>query len=189
MRRPLKENPHPDLAIFVGVGGAIAIVSALMLPWQTAVASTILGWLMIVGAGVDARTFLLPNAVTWGALGCGILAAAALYPFDHWSATAAAMARAAGTALSLASLRWCYAQLRMREGLGFGDVKLAAAVGAWLPLDKIPLCFGLASVAALAAVMLVRLRGEVVDASTKVPFGAFLCPALWLVFYGTSLSN
>jgi leader peptidase (prepilin peptidase) / N-methyltransferase len=185
----LKENLYPDLATFVGVGGAIAIMSALMLPWQTAVASTVLGGLMIVGAGVDARTFLLPDVVTWGALGCGVIAAAALHPSDQWYAIAAAIGRAAGTALALVLVRWCYARLRMREGLGFGDVKLAAAVGAWLPLENIPLCFGLASGGALIAVMLARLRGETVDASTKVPFGAFLCPALWLVFYGASLSS
>lgn len=164
-------------------------MSVLILPWQTAVASIVLGGLMIIGAGVDARTFLLPNTVTWGALGCGVIAAAALCPADQWYAIAAASGRAAGTALSLASVRWCYARLRMREGLGFGDVKLAAAVGAWLPLDRIPLCFALASVAALVAVMLAHLRGDAVDASTKVPFGAFLCPALWLVFYGASLSS
>jgi leader peptidase (prepilin peptidase)/N-methyltransferase len=185
----LKETLYPDLAILVGAGGAIAAMSALMLPWPTAIASIVLGGLMIVGAGVDARTFLLPNTVTWGALGCGVLAAATLYPFDQWDAIAAATARAAGTGLSLASLRWCYARMRMREGLGFGDVKLAAAVGAWLPLDRIPLCFGLASVAALAAVMIARLRGEAIDTSTRVPFGAFLCPALWLVFYGGAISN
>jgi leader peptidase (prepilin peptidase)/N-methyltransferase len=86
-------------------------------------------------------------------------------------------------------LQWCYARLRAREGIGFGDIKLAAAVGAWLPVEAIPLCFGLASGAALVAVLLARLRGEAVDAFTKVPFGAFLCPALWLVFYGASLSN
>jgi leader peptidase (prepilin peptidase) / N-methyltransferase len=164
-------------------------MSALMLPWQTAVASTVLGWLMIIGAGVDARTFLLPDVVTWGALGCGVVAAAALHPSDQWPATATAIGRAAGTALTLGAVRWCYARLRMREGLGFGDVKLAAAVGAWLPLETIPLCFGLASGAALVAVTLARLRGEAVDRATKVPFGAFLCPALWLVFYGVSISN
>jgi leader peptidase (prepilin peptidase) / N-methyltransferase len=149
----------------------------------------VLGWLMIIGAGVDARTFLLPDVVTWGALGCGVVAAAALHPSDQWPATATAIGRAAGTALTLGAVRWCYARLRMREGLGFGDVKLAAAVGAWLPLETIPLCFGLASGAALVAVTLARLRGEAVDRATKVPFGAFLCPALWLVFYGVAISN
>jgi prepilin signal peptidase PulO-like enzyme (type II secretory pathway) len=81
------------------------------------------------------------------------------------------------------------ARLRYREGLGFGDVKLAAAVGAWLPLESIPLCFALATCAALVAVMLRRLRGESIDATAKLPFGAFLCPALWLVFYASQLSG
>jgi leader peptidase (prepilin peptidase)/N-methyltransferase len=142
---------------------------------------------MISGADVDARTLLLPNIVTWGGLGSGLFAAAALDPDDPWRAVAVAIARAGGTAFALALLQWCYARLRAREGLGLGDIKLAAAVGAWLPVEAIPLCFGLASGAALVAVLLARLRGEAVDAFTKVPFGAFLCPALWLVFYGCVL--
>ena len=73
--------------------------------------------------------------------------------------------------------------MRAREGLGFGDVKLAAAVGAWLPLQAIPLCFALAAGAALVAVLLAHSRGEAISGSTKIPFGAFLCPALWLIFY------
>jgi leader peptidase (prepilin peptidase) / N-methyltransferase len=185
----LQERLRPNAAVLVGGSGAIVIVSVLMLPWPAAVASAALGALMIAGADVDARTLLLPDVVTWGAVGGGIIAAAALDPDDPWLAIAAAIARAAGTALALALLQWCYARLRTREGLGFGDVKLAAAVGAWLPLKMIPLCFGLASGGALVAVMLARLRGETVDASTRVPFGAFLCPALWLLFYCGTLSG
>jgi leader peptidase (prepilin peptidase)/N-methyltransferase len=84
-------------------------------------------------------------------------------------------------------LRRFYARVRRREGLGFGDVKLGAAVGAWLPLDVMPLCFSLAASAALVAVMVAHLRGETIEGATKLPFGAFLCPALWLVFYASAL--
>jgi leader peptidase (prepilin peptidase) / N-methyltransferase len=179
---------RPSL-ITLAVGcGAIVLVSVTSLPWPVAIASTVLGGLMVAGADVDARTFLLPDVVTWGAVGCGIVAAAALDQFDPWLASAAAFGRAIGTALVLASLRWCYARLRGREGLGFGDIKLAAAVGAWLPLRVIPLCFGLAAGGALVAVLFARLRGESIDASMKIPFGAFLCPALWLVFYASVLA-
>jgi leader peptidase (prepilin peptidase)/N-methyltransferase len=87
----------------------------------------------------------------------------------------------AGAAAVLLLVRWGYARLRQREGVG--DVKLAAGIGAWLPLDAIPACFGLAASAALVAVFLAHLRGRPVDAATKLPFGAFPCPALWLVFY------
>jgi leader peptidase (prepilin peptidase)/N-methyltransferase len=177
------ESLRPNWAILAGASAVIVLLSVWMLPWQAAVASAALGSLMIAGADVDARTYLLPDIVTWGAVGCGVVAAVALNPYDEWHAGVAAITRAAGTALALASLRWCHTRLRMREGLGFGDVKLAAAVGAWLPLQAIPMCFGLAAGAALVAVLLARLRGEAMSGSTRIPFGAFLCPALWLIFY------
>ncbi len=178
-----EEDLRPNLAILFGVGGAVALISTISLPWPIAIASTILGALMIAGAEVDARTYLLPDAVTWGGIAFGILAAPALNPFEPWLSTGAAVARAAGTAFALVLLRWSYARIRDREGLGFGDIKLAAAVGAWLPLAFIPFCFALATCSALVTVMFARLRGESIDATAKLPFGAFLCPALWLVFY------
>jgi leader peptidase (prepilin peptidase) / N-methyltransferase len=49
------------------------------------------------------------------------------------------------------------------------------------------LCFGLAAGGALVTVLFARLRDETIDASMKIPFGAFLCPALWLVFYASVL--
>jgi leader peptidase (prepilin peptidase) / N-methyltransferase len=180
---------RPDLAIVLGAGFAVAVVSALSLPWPAAIASTLLGALMIAGADIDARTYLLPDSVTWGGIVSGIVAAAAVHPFDPWPSTGAAVMRAAGTAFALALLRGCYARLRGREGLGFGDVKLAAAVGAWLPLASIPVCFAFATCAALVMVLLAFLRGERVDGKAKLPFGAFLCPALWLVFYTDQLGG
>jgi leader peptidase (prepilin peptidase)/N-methyltransferase len=83
-------------------------------------------------------------------------------------------------------VRWGYARLRHREGLGLGDVKLGAAIGAWLPLEAIPICFALAASAALILVLFAHLRGRPMEAATKLPFGAFLCPALWLVFYASA---
>jgi leader peptidase (prepilin peptidase) / N-methyltransferase len=179
----------PNLAVLFGASSAVALISAMSLPWPLALASTILGVLMIAGAEVDARTYLLPDAVTWSGIALGIFAASALNPFEPWLSAGAAVARGAWTAAALALLRWGYAQIRGREGLGLGDVKLAAAVGAWLPLALIPVCFALATCAALVTIMFARLRGESIDATAKLPFGAFLCPALWLVFYVSELSG
>jgi leader peptidase (prepilin peptidase)/N-methyltransferase len=181
------EDLRPNLAVLLSAGGAVALISTLSLPLPIAIASSLLGALMVAGAEVDARTYLLPDTVTWGAITLGILAAPALNPFEPWLSAGAAVVRAAGTALALVVLRWGYGWLRSREGLGLGDVKLAAAVGAWLPLASIPLCFALATCTALVTIMLARLRGESIDATTKLPFGAFLCPALWLVFYVVEL--
>jgi leader peptidase (prepilin peptidase)/N-methyltransferase len=182
-----RDDLRPNLAVLFGAGAAVALISTISLPLPIAIASTILGALMIAGAEIDARTYLLPDTVTWGGIAFGILAAAALNPLEPWLSTGAAVARAAGTASALVLLRWGYARFRGREGLGFGDVKLAAAIGAWLPLASIPLCFALATCSALVTVMLARLRGERIDRTAKLPFGAFLCPALWLVFYACKL--
>jgi leader peptidase (prepilin peptidase)/N-methyltransferase len=177
--------PHlrPDLATFLGWTGAIAAISTATLPWHAAVASIILGALMIAGADVDARTYLLPDTVTWGAVGSGLLAALALNPLDPMLGFESAVARAVGTALAMALLRWSYVSLRGEEGLGMGDIKLSAGVGAWLPLDVMPLCFSLAAIGALITVVLARFRGRAIYRNTKIPLGAFLCPALWFVFY------
>jgi leader peptidase (prepilin peptidase)/N-methyltransferase len=172
---------RPNFVILVFGSSAAALLSFVFLPWPLAIASTFLAILMIAGADVDARTLLLPDVVTYGAVVCGIIAALVLDPTNPWLSIGAAILRATGTSLLLALLRKTYSGLRGFEGLGFGDVKLAAAVGAWLPLDSIPICFCLATTAALVS-LVVRRRGEVPE-NLRLPFGAFLCPALWLVFF------
>jgi leader peptidase (prepilin peptidase)/N-methyltransferase len=102
---------------------------------------------------------------------------------EPWAAAGEAVVRAACIAAVLALFRGLYAWFRQSEGLGLGDVKLAAGIGAWLPIDAIPLCFGLATTSALLTVMVARLRGRSVMRTTRIPFGAFLCPALWIVFF------
>jgi len=49
------ESLRPNLSILAGAGAVIVLLSVLMLPWQAAVASAVLGSLMIAGADVDAR--------------------------------------------------------------------------------------------------------------------------------------
>jgi leader peptidase (prepilin peptidase)/N-methyltransferase len=178
---------RPSPTILIGGACVIGLISALSLPWPMAVASTLLGTLMIAGADVDARTFLLPDLITFGALLCGIIAAPLLDTMDPWAAAAQAIMRAGIVAGALALFRSFYGWIRNIEGLGLGDVKLAAAIGAWLPLDAIPLCFGLATSGALITVLLARLSGQAVMRTTRIPFGAFLCPALWIVFFALNV--
>ena len=128
-------------------------------------------------------------SVLFDGLIAGLLLGPLLDPIDPWVAGVSATARALGCAAVLALLRTSYAQIRRREGLGFGDVKLAAAVGAWLPLDVIPLCFALATSAALVSIMIAYWRGHAIERATRLPFGAFLCPSLWVMFYASALSN
>jgi leader peptidase (prepilin peptidase)/N-methyltransferase len=142
---------------------------------------------MIAGAEVDTRTYLLPDLVTLGALACGVFVQFVLDPFSPVQSAGLALARGAATALVLVLVRWGYAWRREREGIGLGDVKLAAAIGAWLPVEAIPVCFLLATCGAFVAVLLARLRGASFDRTTRVPFGTFLCPSLWFTFFFCAL--
>ena len=183
------DDLFPNPMVLAGGVVAIGVISALTLPWPVAIASAVLGALMVAGADVDARTFLLPDAITWGAVVCGIVAASLLHPAVPWGAAGEAIARAACIAAALALFRSGYAWIRRSEGLGLGDVKLAAAIGAWLSVDAIPLCFGLATTSALLVVMFGYLNGRSVTRATRIPFGAFLCPSLWVVFYVESATR
>jgi leader peptidase (prepilin peptidase)/N-methyltransferase len=183
------EALQPNRRVLLGGSAAVALVSAASLPWPDAIASTMLGVLMIAGTEVDARCFLLPDIVTGGAALSGLVAASLLDPFDPWSGFATAVGRAFLVGATLWLVRWTYARLRHREGIGLGDVKLAAAIGAWLPLDVVPLCFMLATSAALIAVLLAHQRDQAIERTARVPLGAFLCPALWLVYYATRLQS
>lgn len=191
-RQPLSDPAHalqPSWPLVLAGTAAVAVLSAASLPWPVALTSIALGALMLAGADVDARVHLLPDTVTRATLACGVLAAMALDPLSPWQAAVGALARAAGTAVALAALRSGYAVLRGGEGIGLGDVKLAAGVGAWLPLEHIPLCFALATGAALLYALLWRARGGTVERTSRIPFGAFLCPVLWVVFYAGVISS
>jgi leader peptidase (prepilin peptidase) / N-methyltransferase len=183
------DDLRPKPTILVAAAAAIGVISALTLSWPFAIASTVLGILMIAAADVDARTFLLPDSMTWGAVACGIVAALVLHAPAPWLAAGEAIARAGCIATAVAVFRSGYAWIRRREGLGLGDVKLAAAIGAWLPVEAIPLCFGLATTSALLVVMFARFNGRSVTRTTRIPFGAFLCPSLWIAFYMDSVTR
>jgi len=185
----VRNDLRPRLTVMIAGAGAIAGLSAITLNGWPVVASALLGTLMVAGADIDARTFTLPNALTAATCVAGMLFAPILHPHAPDLALAAAIVRACVTAAALALVRWGYGQLRHREGLGLGDVKLAAGIGAWLPADLIPACFALAAASALVLVLLAHHRGKPIDAGTRLPFGAFLCPALWLMFYADALGG
>ncbi len=99
------------------------------------------------------------------------------------------------TALVLLLLRWTYWLLRRRQGMGMGDVKLAAAIAVWLGARQAAVAFLLASVGgAIVGLLLlyVRRRGAVAEGAqalaagdAAIPFGFFLClAAIYCVFYG-----
>jgi hypothetical protein len=123
----LEEDLRPNWATLAAGCSAIALVSATLLPWPVAVASTVLGGLMVAGADVDARMFRLPDVVTWGTAGCGVLAAAALDQTNRWLAGATAFGRAIGTALILSFSPRCDGVMPSSGGVKVWDSVMSSS--------------------------------------------------------------
>jgi len=143
---------------------------------------------MVYGAVIDACTLQLPDLSTLGATIIGLIAQAVFDP--GWNAAGLALLRAISLGILLELFRESYFVLRHDDGLGFGDVKLATAIGAWLHVSLIPYCFLIASFAGLAFVGFSSLRGKMtVRPETKLPFGLFLCPTLWFLTFFSFLTE
>jgi leader peptidase (prepilin peptidase)/N-methyltransferase len=152
---------------------------------------------------MDLETFRLPDAFTLPGLGLGLvqtllpgdglasqlrLTEHAPFSAPRMPALTGSLVGAAGAAATLLLIRWAYRRLRQRDGMGLGDVKLAAMLGAWLGVTGVALTFMLAvvlaAVAGLAAMAVLRRPA----ASLRLPFGSFLAlGALLCLFMGEPL--
>jgi leader peptidase (prepilin peptidase) / N-methyltransferase len=162
------------------VGASVFVLSFAIAPGVEGALGGALGLLMLGVAWVDARRFVVPNALSGGAFALGIIHAIVSSPDTQLDGALMALLRAALAGGLFLIVRSAYRWLRGREGLGLGDVKLAAAGGAWLSLPMLPMAIEIAAVAALTAYVLRQgSRGRVLRATGRIPFGAFLAPAIW----------
>jgi leader peptidase (prepilin peptidase)/N-methyltransferase len=170
--------PLIELAALVVAAWAVWVLPPrLGLLWATCV----MGWVLLALALADWEEKVLPDGLTIP-LGLGGF----LYALFDGRWLDSVLGAGAG-ALAFLALRWAYLKWRGREGLGLGDVKLAAAAGAWVGWAALPSVVLLAAVAAVAAALPARLAGRL-KAGAEVPFGPFLAAGLWLVWlYGPVL--
>lgn len=134
--------------------------------------------MLVAMSGIDFDTQYLPDSLTLPLLWLGLLAAvftgrgAAPFPV----APAEAIVGAAVGYLCLWSVYWLFRLITGREGMGRGDFKLLAALGAWLGWTAIPLVVLLSAlVGALLGGALILFRGR--DHQLPMPFGPFLAAA------------
>lgn len=85
-------------------------------------------------------------------------------------------------------LRETYFRWRGVEGLGFGDVKLAATGGVWLGWEAFPAAVTLAAVGAIVWIAGTAALKRGWPRDRKIPFGAFLAPAIWVCWILARLS-
>jgi leader peptidase (prepilin peptidase) / N-methyltransferase len=166
------------VAVSVGVLASVVLVPDSRGAWGAGLAV-----LMVAIAAVDARRFIIPDELTAAALALG-LAYAAIGDADTWVlALAWAVLRGGVPAAAFLGVRAAYRRWRGLEGIGLGDVKLAGVAGVWLDWATIPIAIEIAALAALGAYMIrhVYLRRDI-RPTTRLPFGLFLAPAIWIAW-------
>jgi leader peptidase (prepilin peptidase)/N-methyltransferase len=168
---------HPALEL-----GCLAIAiwaGTLFTGWALALAC-LLGWVLLALATIDVRTRLLPDPLVL-AVALGGLVAGALAPDTL-------VDRLIGAGLGgglMALVAIGYERMRGRAGLGWGDVKLVAALGLWVGWQGLPGLILCASLGGLGYAGLMALIGRPIARDQELPFGPFIAAAGWLVFlYG-----
>jgi leader peptidase (prepilin peptidase) / N-methyltransferase len=168
----------------VGAGAVLASVAAA--PEWNGAAGAILAVLMLAIAVVDRRWMIIPDELNALAFIAGLIAAGLGTEATPAVAILQALGRASLMFALFLAFRAGYRTLRGAEGMGFGDVKLAAVAGVWLDWASLPIAVEIAALAALAAALYARLRGNEFDAKTRLPFGAFFAPAIWICWMLTA---
>lgn len=152
-----------------------AVLSALVAwhfgPGVMAALAIVFTWVLIAAAFIDADTSLLPDDLTLPLMWLGI--AAALLGISPLPLAESVVGAMAGY-LSLWSIYWVFKLVTGKEGMGYGDFKLLAALGAWMGWKMlIPIAL-IASVVGLVFALVLRgwARRDV-----PLPFGPYLCTA------------
>ena len=148
----------------------------------TAVAALLVTWSLVALAMIDLDHQLLPDAITLPLMWLGLLASVAWapgpslsIPVDPWSSIVGAVAGY----LVLWSVYWAFKLLTGKEGMGYGDFKLLAALGAWMGWQMLPLVLLLAACSgAVIGIAMIVAGGR--DRSAPMPFGPYLAAAGWL---------
>ena len=172
---------YPAVELATGVLFALCIWR-FGVSWQGLAALAFTGF-MIAMAGIDLRTTLLPDGLTLPLLWLGLLLS--LVPL--FASPAQAILGAAAGYLSLWSVYWAFKLITGKEGMGYGDFKLMAAIGAWCGASAIiPVLILSSLVGAIVGSIWLAMKGR--DRATPIPFGPYLAAAGWIqLFWGGDL--
>jgi len=153
---------------------ALSGVLAAALAWRfgfspALAAALIFGWALLALAAIDFDTQLLPDDITLPLLWLGLLVNLG----GVFVEPRAAILGAAGGYLVLWSVYWAFKLLAGKEGMGYGDFKLLAAIGAWVGWQVLPFVILVAATlgAAIGSVALWLSRRGL---DTRLPFGPYL---------------
>lgn len=145
--------------------------------WECA-AALLLTWSLIPLTVIDLDHQLLPDSITLPFLWVGL----AINLSGLFTGINSAIIGAMAGYLSLWSIYWGFKLLTGKEGMGYGDFKLLAMLGAWMGWQMLPLIILLSSlVGAVIGIGLILFRGR--DHNIPIPFGPYLAIAGLIAFY------
>jgi leader peptidase (prepilin peptidase)/N-methyltransferase len=145
----------------------------------------LLVWALIALAFIDLDTTLLPDSLTLPLLWLGLL----FNLGGHFASLPDAVVGAIAGYGVLWSVYWLFKLVTGKEGMGYGDFKLLAAIGAWLGWQLLPVTLLLSSVvgAAIGIAMIVLVKH---DRRVPIPFGPYLAGGgLVALFFGAELTQ
>ena len=164
------------VAAITAAGASIAVA-----PDMRGLIGAVLAFTMIAIAVIDARRFIIPDELTGAAL---LIAAFQAWWLRGDADIGATLIEPVWRGVVMAALfygiRVGYRAWRGLDGLGLGDVKLAAAAGALLNWTTLPVVVEMAALSALGAIAVMHFGlKRPLRRTTRLPFGLFLAPAIW----------
>jgi leader peptidase (prepilin peptidase)/N-methyltransferase len=170
-------------------------VLSLIVAWHfgfgaSALCALLVTWTLIALTGIDIDHQLLPDSLTLTLMWAGLLAAIFVGPAQGVALPVSPQDAIIGAGAGYLSLWLVYHLFKLvtgKEGMGYGDFKLFAALGAWLGWKLLPLIILLsAATGAVLGILMILLRGR--DRAAPMPFGPYLAAAGWLaMMYGDAL--
>jgi leader peptidase (prepilin peptidase)/N-methyltransferase len=168
------------------LGAVVAVCAGVYAGgWAQLGAYLLVGWSLLLLSGIDIDEQLLPDDITLPLLWAGLLYHLATGELP----LADAVLGATFGYLLLWSIYWLFRIVTGKEGMGYGDFKLLAALGAWMGWQSLPLIILLsAGAGAVIGIALIVLRGR--DRAQPMPFGPYLAIAGWIaLLWGDAIAS
>ena len=164
---------YPLVELATGILSAF-VVYHFGLSWQAG-ALLVLTWALLAMSLIDADHQLLPDVLVLPLLWLGLI----VNGQGLFTSLYAALWGAVAGYLSLWLVYWAFKLITGKEGMGYGDFKLLAMLGAWGGWHILPLTILLSSlVGAVLGVVMLKMRNA--QTSTPIPFGPYLAIAGWI---------
>ena len=166
---------YPVIELVTGLL-SVAVIFYVGINWS-GLAALVFTWSLIALTMIDFDTYLLPDDITLPLLWLGLI----VNSFNTFTDLPSALWGAIAGYLVLWSVYKLFKLATGKEGMGYGDFKLLAALGAWMGWQMLPQIILLSSlVGAVIGISMIVIRGR--DKNIPIPFGPYLAIAGWIAF-------